>query len=291
MSARPQWLTLPITPTLPKAWRSGYAPINGIRIWYALFGQGNPVLLLHGGLANSDYWGNQVPVLARHYQVIVMDSRGHGRSTRDQQAFSHRLMASDVIGLMDFLKIRKAAIVGWSEAINHPDRLTTLFAFASDTDPNGLNDLSQNDVFNAYIARTRPEYEKLSSTPSEYDAFLNQINKMWMSRPILTAEQLASIRVPVWVVDGDHEEAVSRENTLFIFDNTPRAAMLIQPAVSHFSFLQDPHQFNDPSNLKLQQPQLPRSNPDGQPTESSKLGHFGRFSDPRMSGDFLPKRV
>jgi pimeloyl-ACP methyl ester carboxylesterase len=253
MSARPQWLTLPVTPTLPKAGRSSYAPINGIRIWYALFGQGNPVLLLHGGLANSDYWGNQVPVLARHYQVIVMDSRGHGRSTRDQQAFSHRLMASDVIGLMDFLKIRKAAIVGWSDgadigldmAINHPDRLTKLFAFASDTDPNGLNDLSQNDVFNAYIARTRPEYEKMSSTPSEYDAFLNQINKMWMSRPILTAEQLASIRVPVWVVDGDHEEAVSRENTLFIFDNTPRAAMLIQPAVSHFSFLQDPHQFND----------------------------------------------
>lgn len=251
-NGRPQWLTLPVTPTLPKAARSGYAPINGVRIWYAVFGQGDPVLLLHGGLANSDYWGHQVPVLAKQYQVIVMDSRGHGRSTRDQQAFSHRLMASDVIGLMDFLKIRKAAIVGWSDgadigldvAINHPDRLTKLFAFASDTNANSLNDLSQSDVFNAYIARTRLEYQKLSPAPGEYNVFLDQINKMWTSRPNVTAEQLRSIKVPVWVADGDHEEAVKRENTLFIFDNIPGAALLVQAAVSHFSFLQDPEQFN-----------------------------------------------
>jgi len=82
-----QWLTLLPTPSLPKPAQSGYAPVNGIRIWYATFGRGEPVLLLHGGLANSNYWGNQVPVLARNYRVIVMDSRGHGRSTRDERAY------------------------------------------------------------------------------------------------------------------------------------------------------------------------------------------------------------
>lgn len=107
-SAEPEWLTLPPTPMLPKAERSGYAPVNRIQIWYAVFGRGEPVILLHGGLANSNYWGNQVPALAKHYRVIVMDSRGHGRSARDEQAFSYDLMASDVIGLMDYLKIRKA---------------------------------------------------------------------------------------------------------------------------------------------------------------------------------------
>lgn len=56
-NAEPQWLTLPPTPTLPNAEYSGYAPINGIRIWYAVFGHGQPVILLHGGLANSNYWG------------------------------------------------------------------------------------------------------------------------------------------------------------------------------------------------------------------------------------------
>jgi alpha-beta hydrolase superfamily lysophospholipase len=82
-SAQPQWLTLPPTPSLPPALHSGTAPVNGIKIWYAEFGQGEPVILLHGGLANSNYWGLQVPVLAAKYRVIVMDSRGHGRSTRN----------------------------------------------------------------------------------------------------------------------------------------------------------------------------------------------------------------
>src|SRR6516162_1063173 len=153
--AEPQWLTLPPTPSLPKPVQSGYAPINGIRIWYATFGRGEPVLLLHGGLANSSYWGNQVPAFARHYRVIVMDSRGHGRSTRDERPYGYDLMASDVLGLMDFLKLPKAAIVGWSDgailgldiAIHHPQRLTKLFAFAANSDPSGVADIAHSPVF------------------------------------------------------------------------------------------------------------------------------------------------
>jgi pimeloyl-ACP methyl ester carboxylesterase len=250
--AEPQWEKLPPTPTLPKAEHSGYAPVNGIKIWYAEFGQGEPVILLHGGLANSNYWGDQVPVLAKHYRVIVMDSRGHGRSTRNEQPYGYDLMASDVIALMDYLKIEKAAIVGWSDgailgldiAINHPERLTKLFAFAANSDPSGVKDIAQSAVFNAYIARAEKEYEKLSATPNEYKSFLDQISKMWATQPNWTADQLKSIKVPTWVVDADHDEAIKRENTLFMADNIPGAGLLLQPQVSHFSFLQDPQQFN-----------------------------------------------
>ena len=65
-----QWLTLPPTPSLPKPAESGYAPVNGIRVWYAEFGRGEPVLLLHGGLANSNYWGNQ----CRHWLKVIGSS-------------------------------------------------------------------------------------------------------------------------------------------------------------------------------------------------------------------------
>ncbi|HWA30200.1 MAG TPA: alpha/beta fold hydrolase, partial [Rhizomicrobium sp.] len=76
VAAQP-WLVLPPTPTLPRADVSGYAPVNGVKIWYAEFGSGEPVLFVHGGLANSNYFGNQVRALvAAHYKVIVMDSRG-----------------------------------------------------------------------------------------------------------------------------------------------------------------------------------------------------------------------
>src|SRR5215813_4563294 len=111
--AEPQWETLPPTPTLPKPAQSGYAPVNGIRIWYASFGRGEPVLFVHGGLANSNCWAYQVRALtAAHYRVIVMDSRGHGRSTRNAKPFGYDLMADDVIGLLDFLSIKKVALVG-----------------------------------------------------------------------------------------------------------------------------------------------------------------------------------
>ncbi|HEY2529768.1 MAG TPA: alpha/beta hydrolase [Xanthobacteraceae bacterium] len=250
--AEPQWLVLPSTPSLPTAANSGYAPINGIKIWYAVFGRGDPVILLHGGLANANYWGMLVPALAAHYRVVVMDSRGHGRSSRDARPYGYDLMASDVVALMDFLKIDKAALVGWSDgaiigldiAMHHPERLTKLFAFAANSDPSGVKDVNQSPVFTAFIARARKEYESLSPTPSEYDSFLAQITKMWETQPNWTADDLARIKVPTWIVDADHDEAIKRENTLFMADHIPDSGLLIQPQVSHFSFLQDPQQFN-----------------------------------------------
>jgi pimeloyl-ACP methyl ester carboxylesterase len=252
-SAAPQWLTLPPTPTLPKALRSGLAPVNGIKIWYAEFGHGTPVIMIHGGLANSNYWGKQIPALDKHYRVIVMDSRGHGRSTRNSQPYGYDLMSSDVLGLMDYLKIKKAAIVGWSDgaiigldvAMHHPTRVSKLFAFAANSDPSGVADIAKSPVFNAYIARAGEEYKRLSPTPTQYKAFVEQITKMWETQPRWTAADLATIHVPTWIVDADHDEAIKRENTEFMATHIPGAGLLIQPEVSHFSFLQDPQQFND----------------------------------------------
>jgi pimeloyl-ACP methyl ester carboxylesterase len=251
--AQPQWLTLPPTPNLPPSTRSGYAPVNGIKIWFAVFGSGSAIIMLHGGLANSNYWGNQVPALMEHHQVIVMDSRGHGRSTRDRQPFGYELMASDVIGVMDYLKIREAAIVGWSDgailgleiAIHDPERLTRLFAFAANSDPTGVQDIAKSAVFTAYIARAETEYRKLSPTPDRYQPFLAQISRMWATQPHITARQLRGITVPTWIVDGDHDEAIKRENTEFMASQIRDSGLLLQPQVSHFSFLQDPSQFTN----------------------------------------------
>jgi pimeloyl-ACP methyl ester carboxylesterase len=251
-AGEPQWLTLPPTPSLPQAAQSGTAPVNGIKIWYAVFGQGEPVILLHGGLANADYWGHQVRALQPHYRVVVMDSRGHGRSTRDARPYGYDLMADDVVGLMDFLKIDKAAIVGWSDgailgldiALRHPERLTKLFAFAANSDPSGVADIANSPVFNEFIARAEKEYQALSPTPAEYKDFLAQITKMWETQPNWSAADLGRIATPTWIVDADHDEAIKRENTEFMAANIPGAGLLLQPEVSHFSFLQDPEQFS-----------------------------------------------
>jgi pimeloyl-ACP methyl ester carboxylesterase len=250
-NAAPQWLTLPATPTLPKPDQSGLAPVNGVKIWYASFGSGEPVILLHGGLANSNYWGHQVRALAGRYRVIVMDSRGHGRSSRDAKPYGYDLMAADAIALMDYLKIAKAAIVGWSDgaiigldiAMHHPERVSRLFAFAANSDPSGVANIAKSEVFNAYIARAGEEYKQLSPTPDEYQAFVAEIAKMWKTQPRWKKADLAKINVPTWIVDGDHDEAIKRDNTEFMAAHIPGAGLLIQPDVSHFSFLQDPEQF------------------------------------------------
>jgi pimeloyl-ACP methyl ester carboxylesterase len=251
--ATERWQTLPPTPAPVPGLHAGHAKLNGISLFYAEIGHGSPVIVLHGGLANSDYLGNQVRALARYHRVVVVDSRGHGRSTRDQQPFGYDLMTDDVLALLDTLKIQKADIVGWSDgaiigldmAMRHPDRVGRVFAFGANTQTSGLKDgFDQNPVFAGYMKRARQEYARLSPTSDQYDAFQNEIGKMWADQPNWTDAQLGSIKSPVLVVDGDHDEGIKREHAEYIAATIPGAGLLILPNVSHFAFLQDPVLFN-----------------------------------------------
>ena len=247
------WETLPPTPPPVPGEYTGYAKVNGISLYYAVIGHGPPVVLLHGGLANSDYWGNQVKALAPHRLVILMDSRGHGRSTRDARPYGYDLMADDVVGLLDTLHVAKADVVGWSDgaiigldlAMRYPDRVGKVFSFAANTVTSGVQeDVEKNPTFARYIERAGQEYARLSATPKQYDAFVAQISRMWETQPNWTDAQLRSIKAPVWVVDGDHDEAIKRPHTEYIAATIPGAGLLILPNVSHFAFLQDPVLFN-----------------------------------------------
>jgi pimeloyl-ACP methyl ester carboxylesterase len=251
--AAERWQTLPPTPAAIPTDRSGDAQVNGISIHYAIYGQGSPVIFLHGGLANTDYWGNQVPSVAAHHTVILMDSRGHGRSTRDGRPYGYDLMADDVTALMDNLKIARADIVGWSDggilgidlALRHKERVGKVFAFAANTVTSGVIDgVEKNPTFAAYIERAGREYAVHSATPKEYDSFVEQISKMWAEQPNWSDAQLKAIDTPILIVDGDHDEAIKREHTEYIAATIPRAGLLILPNSSHFAFLQDPRQFN-----------------------------------------------
>lgn len=252
-SAAERWETLPPTPAPIATDRSGQAEVNGISIHYAIYGQGPPVIFLHGGLANADYWGGQVLPVAAHHTVILMDSRGHGRSTRDARPYGYDLMADDVVALMDRLKIAKADIVGWSDggiigidlAMRHRDRVGKVFAFAANTVTSGVKDgVEKNPTFAAFIKRAGQEYQAYSATPGEYGAFVDQISKMWAEQPNWSDAQLRAIDTPILVVDGDHDEAIKREHTEYIAATIPHAGLLILPNTSHFAFLQDPQQFN-----------------------------------------------
>jgi pimeloyl-ACP methyl ester carboxylesterase len=252
--AAERWQTLPPTPPPIAGERTGTAAVDGIALFYATIGQGPPVVLLHGGLANSDYWGNQVRALMPHHTVILIDSRGHGRSGRNATPFGYDLMADDVVSLLDHLHCQRVDIVGWSDgaiigidlALRHRDRIGRVFAFAANTNLSGLNpDTETNANFAAFIRRAGAEYRRLSRTPHDYAGFHAQISRMWDSQPNWTDAQLRGITTPILIADGDHDEAIKLDHDIYMSRTIPHAGLLILPNTSHFAFLQDFSLFNE----------------------------------------------
>jgi pimeloyl-ACP methyl ester carboxylesterase len=230
------------------------ATINGIDVYYEVYGEGkgDPVILLHGGLANGDHWVNIIPELAKNHEVIVMDSRGHGRSSFDETPISYEVMAQDVLGLMDHLGIDKGSIVGWSDggiigleiALTNPERLNKVVAYGANFDPTGVRlDIGSNDYFNAYIAAAAAEYQKNSPAPERWDEFLANISNMWATLPNYTEDQLGSITTPVLVLDGANEEAIDLNQTKLMALLIPGAELVIMPDTGHFALFEQPEEF------------------------------------------------
>ncbi|NTS33932.1 alpha/beta hydrolase [Phyllobacterium sp. BT25] len=251
--AAERWEQLPEPQPMPKADKSGKAPVNGIEMYYAVYGKGPPVLLIHGGLGYADIWGAQVADLSKDHMVIVAESRGHGRSTRTADPYSYDLMASDYVALLDYLKVDKAAIVGWSDggiigidiAMKHPEKLTKVFAQAANTKVDGVKpDVMQNKTFAGYIDHAGQVYKKISPTPDQYDAFVEQISGMWASQPNWTDDDLKKIKTPIAIVLGDHDEAITREHTDYMAKTIPGAKLIILDNASHFAMVQDPEGYN-----------------------------------------------
>lgn len=251
--AAERWEVLPDPAPLPKAEKTGKAPVNGIELYYAVYGFGPPVLLIHGGLGYADIWSSQIADLSKDHTVIVADSRGHGRSTRNAEPYSYDLMSSDYLALLDYLKIDKVALVGWSDggiigldiAIHHPERLTKLFAQAANSKVEGvIPTVMENKTFAGYIEKAGKVYEKISPTPGEYNAFVEQIGAMWASQPNWSDDDLKKITTPTAIVLGDHDEAISREHTDYLARTIPGAELVILKDASHFAMLQDPEGYN-----------------------------------------------
>ncbi|MBL8134541.1 MAG: alpha/beta fold hydrolase, partial [Anaerolineae bacterium] len=238
---------------LPEPTASGMAPVNDIEMYYAVYGEGEPLLLLHGGLGNADYFANQIAAFAEHYQVIAVDSRGHGRSTVTDTPIGYALMASDVLALMDYLEIDSAHLVGWSDggiigldiAINHPERLKKLVAYGANYIPAGVRtDIGDSAIFNAYIEQALADYMTLSPAPERMEAFLENIGNMWATEPNFTEEQLMGITVPTLILDGWDEEAIYPAHDFEMAELIPTAELLLMPNVGHFAMFATPETFN-----------------------------------------------
>jgi pimeloyl-ACP methyl ester carboxylesterase len=239
---------------LPVTDEYGYVENDDARIWYASYGSGSPVVLLHGGLGNSGNWGYQVPALVRSgYQAVLIDSRGHGRSTRDARPYTYELMASDVSAVMDVLHIAKAGLVGWSDgactalilAAQSPARAAGVFFYACNMDPSGTKEFVFTPVIGRCLNRHKKDYAQLSATPDKFDEFSEAVGLMQRTQPNYSAHDLAQISAPVTIVQSEHDEFIKHEHAEYLARSIPNAKLIDLKGVSHFAPLQRPDQFND----------------------------------------------
>jgi pimeloyl-ACP methyl ester carboxylesterase len=166
-----------------------------------------------------------VPALiAAGYRAIAIDSRGHGRSTRDERAYSYELMGSDVLAVMDEFGIARAAFVGWSDgactalvlADTVPARVSGVLFFACNMDPGGTKPFEFTPILGRCISRHKADYAALSATPGDFEAFSNAVGVMQRTQPNYSVAELANIDVPVLVVQSAFDEFITLEHAQYL---------------------------------------------------------------------------
>ena len=226
--------------------------INQTRIFFAQFGKGPPVLLLHGGLGSSEYWGYQIQELAEQYSVTVMDTRGHGRSPVTK-SYSFELFANDASALLDFLRLSSVAVIGWSDgaiiglqlAINHDKRVSSSSPLVPMPHWTAVFLAGRGIRCSRRMwSGARPSIQDFHRIPKDGKVGRRGLGVMWQREPNFTKAQLGGIKIPVTVADGEHDEIINSAHTKMITAEIPGAKLVILPGVSHFAMLQNPPLFN-----------------------------------------------
>jgi len=198
---------------------SGYAPVNGIKVYYEVYGEGRPLVLLHGAFMTIDLnWGQLIPELSKTRKVIAIELQGHGHTPYSERKLSHATLASDVEGVMDYLKIDSADVAGYSFggavayqfAIQSPKRLRKLVIISSTYNSSGWL-TSVNNAFKAL----KPEFFANTPMHTAYDAVAPDKTKWtkFMEQMIAFAavpfdfgdSNISKISAPVLIISGDND--------------------------------------------------------------------------------------
>jgi pimeloyl-ACP methyl ester carboxylesterase len=215
-----------------------YAVVNGIRLYYEIYGEGQPLLLLHGNGGSIGSKAAEIPGFAKKYKVIAVDSRCHGKSECKTGDLNYDLMASDINELLKQLKIDSCFIWGHSDggilglilAFQYPDKVKKLVTTGANIQPDSTA------IFPELIAM-----EKMY--PMFPDTIQQKQVKMMIYYPQISFDRLKDIKAPVLVMSGDRD-AIRLEHTIKIFQSIPNAQLCIVPGATHFFSNEKPQLFN-----------------------------------------------
>ncbi len=229
----------------------GYAKINGISMYYEVYGDGEPLLLIHGSGQSIASMKHQIEFFADRYRVVVADSRAHGKSGMGEKQMTYRQMASDWAGLASHLELGPVRLVGWSDGGNigllmgllYPEVIDRLAVMGANMRPDTT---AVYDWAAEWVAReSRRVDEMLASgdTTRNWEAARQQ---MYLLRelPNISEAEMRRIEAPVLVMAGD-QDIIRVEHTVFMYQTLPRSHLAIFPGETHFTPVTDPELFNN----------------------------------------------
>lgn len=223
-----------------------YISANGISIYCEEYGQGQPLLLLHGNRSSIESFKLQIPDFAKYYRVIAVDTRGQGKSTEDGKTYSYDLFAEDMNALLDSLKLDSVNVLGWSDggntglimAMKYPRKVKKLITM-------GANVFIDKTVVDSKVFKILDKQLKEIKADTSY-TMKNRVRlvNLLLTEPRHGFEELKKISCPVLVMAGE-KDAIKEHHTKSIAENIAGSKLLIAAGETHYYPIENPKTFNN----------------------------------------------
>ncbi|MFW9827260.1 MAG: alpha/beta fold hydrolase [Candidatus Thorarchaeota archaeon] len=236
-----------------------YVEIGDIIMYYAMFGSGEPIFLLHGGMVDYTSWFFQIRELAKYFKIIAPDTRAHGRTTDSDKPLSYQLFGSDISQLMEKLEIKKASFIGWSDGgctslvlgLEYPELVNKLVLIGTPYNISNyypdifeqFGNIDPNNLPKGYKF-IKKAYEKVASNPDNWSNLLKKGMDMAIKEPNFKLEQLKNIKSPSLIIDGENENLYPLKVMQEMADAIPNARLEVIPGGTHLVLMEKPKLVN-----------------------------------------------
>lgn len=213
-----------------------YYNVRGIKMYTEVYGQGKPLLLLHGNGGSMSAFSANIPYFSKKYKVIAVDSRAQGKTVDAKDSLSFEMMADDFAGLLDVMHIDSAYVIGWSDggidalllAMRHPEKVIKLASTGANLTPDSLGLMPA--VWNDMVKQYQTNKDKPRTTPKEKNDW--KIFMLDYVQPNIPFAALKAIKCPSLIICGDHD-LIPIEHTTKIYQAIPRAYLWVVPNSGH----------------------------------------------------------
>lgn len=237
-----------------------FLKVGKVNIYYESYGHGNPLVILHGNGNSIKDMRHQISYFSKDYHVIAIDSRGRGKSELGPDSLTYDIMAEDVAGLLDKLRLDSAYVIGYSDGgiialimgINYPKSVKKIAVYGANVTPDS-NALYPSFIEPARRKRIQAEEMLAKNDTTKNWKVIQQRYRMVEFQPWLSSKDLARIKVPVLILSADRD-IIKIEHTLFIYKSIPHANLCIFPDATHRVPREQPELFNKTVDKYFRQP-------------------------------------